>query len=485
YNVSELVLHANHQVQDAPGLGEDFAMDPGNINTNKIDPSESALATQDEIGNMNNEYLLKYIKMRLNSLFQSVDLEPAPMNNFPWLTLPMKLADGRVMLCGWPRSCRHPASGANEGRGNKGMSSLHLHERRILANAFGDTVVPLTIRKIDHSDQPEDNYLKSAPPFPDERAPQGTRTLVRKQNHKTVVTDHRGPQRLETIPDSPSTPDTHSKADNPKATRSSIPLRKRRRVSEAPKVSGVESEDDDDNHGNTRCSTPAAPSKATTKGGQHLQPTAKKARIVTPDLSPPGPSPPNSSDDSVIITGYNTAPVVPNKVRKKAIPQRSAAATTVRRKVIVAVPPGTRSMGKKRKLQLESDGENEITDSDIRTTYPKSEPSARVPVKPRPAYHAAAKDGTPPMESERPAKTTRSLRGQTATTPQPQSSKLRGKSNQRTATRASAREELSHNEAGPSNQALSETQEENPSLAPVSDKEMVALFQMFLKNRGV
>ncbi len=202
---------------------------------------------------------------------ESVDLDPAPMNNFPWLTLPMKLADGRVMLCGWPRSCRHPASGGNEGRGNKGISSLHLHERRILANAFGDAVVPLTIRKID--DQSEDTYLKrtfntlrpslslssyilyftsenglivtieGAPPLPNERAQRGIRTLVRKQNHKTASTDHRGPHRLEMIPESPS---PHSNANDPKATHSSVTSRKRRRASEVPQDRVIESEDDSD-----------------------------------------------------------------------------------------------------------------------------------------------------------------------------------------------------------------------------------------------
>ncbi|THG93214.1 hypothetical protein EW026_g7962 [Hermanssonia centrifuga] len=97
YNVSESVLDANHQVQDAE-LGEDRARDsvaaPQVSGVNTIESlSESALATPDEIGHMNDECLLKYIKLRFNILFQSVDLEPAPMNNFPWLTLPMKLAD--------------------------------------------------------------------------------------------------------------------------------------------------------------------------------------------------------------------------------------------------------------------------------------------------------------------------------------------------------------------------------------------------------
>ncbi|PSS33989.1 hypothetical protein PHLCEN_2v1971 [Hermanssonia centrifuga] len=487
YNVSELVLHANYQVQDAE-LGEDRATDLAAPQAESL--PESALATPEEIGHMNDEYLLKYIKLRLNILFQlnypkeSVDLEPAPMNNFPWLTLPMKLADGRVMLCGWPRGCRHPASGGNEGRGNKGMSSLHLHERRILANAFGDAVLPLTIRKIDGSNQSEDVYLKKnklivtiegAPPSPDERALRGIRTLVRKQNHKTASTDHRGPHRLEMIPESTS---LLPNANDPEATGSSIPLRKRRRASEVPQDRVIESEDDSNHDEEHYTGRSASPSRTTTRG-QKSQPTAKKARIVTPEPSAPSLSPHNGSDDSVVIVGYNPAPVPVKKARKKAkVPAKSAAATTVRRRpeVIVDVPPSTRSVGKKRKLQLESEGENEITDSDIRTTYPKSGPSAQ----------AATKDWTAPVKSAHPAKATRSLRGQTATTPQPSSSKLPGNTNQRAAPCASARGNPTRNDAGPSNRAPSEALEENPSPAPVSEVEMVALFQRFLKKqRGV
>ncbi|THG93787.1 hypothetical protein EW026_g7545 [Hermanssonia centrifuga] len=399
YNVSESVLHANYQVQDAE-LGEDRATDLAAPEAESL--SESALATPDEISHMNDEYLLKYIKMRLNILFQN----------------------GLIVT------------------------------------------------------------IEGAPPLPNERAQRGIRTLVRKQNHKTASTDHRGPHRLEMIPESPS---PHSNANDPKATHSSVPSRKRRRASEVPQDRVIESEDDSDYDEEPHAGRSVSPSRTRTRG-QRSQSTAKKARIVTPEPSAPSPSPHNGSDESVVIVGYNPAPVPVKKTRKKArVPAKSAAGTTVRRKteVIVDVPPGTRSMGKKRRLQLESEGENEITDSDIRTTYPKSELSARAPVRPRPAYHTAAKNQMAPVESEHPAKATRGLRGQRATTPQPSSSKLPGNTNQRTAPRASARGNPARDDAGPSNWAPSEAPEENPSPAPVSEVEMVTLFQRFLKQRGV
>ncbi len=85
---------------------------------------------------------------------ESLGLNRAPAGNFPWRTLPTKLADGKLTLHGWPRRCRHPG---NEEQGNKGISSLHLHERRILAKAFGDDIHPLTLRNMEEPD----SYLKS------------------------------------------------------------------------------------------------------------------------------------------------------------------------------------------------------------------------------------------------------------------------------------------------------------------------------------
>ncbi len=66
WNVSESVLGANHQ--ETSETSDNPAATSGDFKTNQNDPVLVALATDDEIDEMGDDQLLKYIKARFNAL---------------------------------------------------------------------------------------------------------------------------------------------------------------------------------------------------------------------------------------------------------------------------------------------------------------------------------------------------------------------------------------------------------------------------------
>ncbi len=227
--------------------------------------------------------------------------------------------------------------------------------------------------------------IEGAPPLPNENDLRGTRTLVQKQNHKTVTSDNKGLDRLEMITDtSPSPPrDVPSKSKTPDVspsdTTSILPSRKRKL---APPSTTPASEREGTNDDVREIHQ--SPSGPTTRG-QSSRSTVKRVRLeppVTPEAARLSPQNSATSDESVVIVGHKKAPPRRKLPGKKKVVQPSAAATTVRRRPVVEVPPAPRSFKSstsKRRLQLsegEMDGANAAT--------PK--PSTRT-VLPRPAYN--------------------------------------------------------------------------------------------------